>query len=215
MAVLGLSLVSVTSCVATFREQAVYFREASELPQPLQTTAYWAGKSLAALPTALASSALFTFVYHLLATPLGDFATYFAVFLGVYLCCAAYAYLVAILFPNSNAIVIGASIVFASVVLGGSIITLRDLLTRSFPLSTAPYVSYCRYALEAIFVAEIDKYTPAAAVFGFDLDAYASRAYGFKMGSYGVDVGILYALAAILQLCVLLSLHLKGRDKKR
>jgi hypothetical protein len=216
MSLLGLSLVAMATSVAVFKdERVVFFREASELPQPWQCLAYFAAKDAAMLPTALAASAAFTFLFHALSAPAGGFGLFYAPFLGTYLTCMGLGFLVSLLFPRGNTVVIGCTVVFVALIFGGTVITLADFESRFVPLNYAPYISYVRYALEALYVGELANFAGAASLFGIDLAAYAKTAFGWRYGTYAENVGILFAYAALAHLAALAAIVFVDRDKRR
>jgi len=217
MALLGLSLAAVTSNIAIFRaDRAVYLREAAELPQPRHTVAYFVGKDVSMLPTVFLGSLVFTFTYYVLGEQQAPFSTYYATFLVTYYVSAAWAYLVAIALPRSNAVVVGASIVFANLLLGGSVITLVDFNSRTPPLNVAPAASYIRYALEALYVGEVQLYVAPFAVCCGSMATYVSNAYGYRLGwaGYGRNLVILLGYGLALRVLALAVLLLKDRRKK-
>jgi len=216
MSLLGLSLVSMATSVSVFKdERTVFFREASELPQPAHALAYFCGKDLAMLPTSLAATAAFTFLFHALSAPAGGYSQFFAPYLGTYLTCQGLGFLVSLLFPRGNTVVIGCTVVFVALIFGGTVITLNDFQGRFVPLNLAPYVSFIRYALEALYVGELANFSAAAALFGIDLSAYALTALGWTVGTYGKNVGILFGYAAGAHVAALAAIVLVDRDKRR
>ena len=83
------------------------------------------------------------------------------------------------------------------------------------PLNYAPYISYVRYALEALYVGEIANFAGAASLFGIDLGAYAKAAFGWTTNTYAKNVGILFAYAALAHLAALAAIVFVDRDKRR
>jgi ABC-type multidrug transport system ATPase subunit len=216
-ALLGLSLVSVGASVGVFKDdRAVFFREASELPVLMHSAAVFCSSALAMAPTSLAAVTAFTTIYHALSEPAASFLSYYVPFLGTYLAAAGFSYLVAILLPRSNVVVTACVVIFVNVILGGTFITLNEFKSKPVPMNLAPSVSYIRYALEALFAAELNCFVGSSAVLSVDLALYADSIYGFQLGQVAIsrDTGILFGIAGALHLLGLLGLVLAERGKK-
>lgn len=113
MTCIAVGLTGVSSMVRIFgRERVVYFREASGLPQPRHTLAYFLGKDISMLPQMFIAPFLYTIVYYSSTTPSAPFSVYYAVILALYYTSSAFAFLVSVIAAPSGAQLIGVVIVF-------------------------------------------------------------------------------------------------------
>lgn len=120
MCLIAMGLTGVAAFLPVFvSERVVYWREASALPQPLQTVAYFIGKDLAMVPQTLLAPAFFTLMYSAMCFPRDSFGDVYVILLGAYWCGSAYGYVVGVLAPPSLAQLLGVVVVFVSAVFSG------------------------------------------------------------------------------------------------
>lgn len=196
-------------------ERIVFFREASELPQPLHTLAYFTGKDLSMIPQLLIGPFVFCTAYQALTAPRATFGEYYAVFFACYWCASAFAYLVTVLSPAALAQLLGVVVIFSNAQFGGGAPTLKQLQAKFIPLCYLPSLSYIRYALEALYVMEVSPYEQIVALQGLDLSSIVSSTFGFDLASFGKNLGIVLAIGVIVRLLALVAMIAKDRHKKK
>ena len=200
MAVIAVSLTGVATALRVFAaERAVYFREAAALPQPSATVAYFLGKDVASLPQVVASALTFTIAYGALATPRASFFAYFVAFLGVNFCASALGHLTAVLAPPALAQLVGVVGVFANAQFAGGAPTLVALRAKAPPLCWLPTLSYARYALEALYTAEVREYSEAVALEGVDQAEMVRENFGYNIDAFVGDVWVLFGIGVALR----------------
>ena len=215
MAVIAVSLTGVATALRVFAsERAVYFREAAALPQPAASIAYFVGKDAASLPQVVAGALAFTIAYGALATPRASFGSYFFAFLGVNFCASALGHVTAVLSPPALAQLVGVVSVFANAQFAGGAPTLVALRAKAAPLRWLPALSYARYALEALYTAEVSPWRAAVALQGVDQAALVRDNFGFELDAWARDVAILFGIGFVLRAVALAALLLCDSAKK-
>lgn len=216
-----MTLISVSLAgVATFlpvlgNEKVVYFREASALPQPLQSIAYFLGKDISMVPQLVAGPALFCAAYEALTTPRASFAHYYLVFLAVYFAASGVAHVTAVLAPASLGQLMGVSVVFSFAMFSGASPSLPVMASKFIPLRYAPYISFIRWALEAMYTMEVVKYEQVVALQGLDLATIVSDTFAYEMNSFGRNLAIVFAFGVGFRLLAMVAMMLKDGDKKK
>ena len=91
----------------------------------------------------------------------------------------------------------------------------QQLYDKIPPLCWLPYISYNRYALEALYVGEIVEYQDIVELQGVDLAAQTYDTFGYRLDAYSQDVAIMFAFGVVFRLLAVLVMIVKDRDKKR
>ena len=137
--ILIMGMCSVMSHIRVFgEEKVVYWREASGLPQPIHTVAYFLGKDLLALPLSFLGPLMFNILFSSLAAPRASFASFYWPLMAVYYFSASIGYLVSILVPLSLSQLVGVVIVFANFVFVGS----NNVVLKNLPFRNCLEVSF-------------------------------------------------------------------------
>ncbi|RYY34218.1 hypothetical protein EON62_03490, partial [archaeon] len=216
MTIISLSLTGVASFLPVFgAERVVYWREASALPQPRHTLAYFLGKDLSNIPQLFIGPLIFNMAYEALTVPRGSFGEYYAVFLGVYFVASAFAHVTAVLSPPSLAQLMGVTVIFSNAMFAGGQPTLKQMYDKFIPLRFMPYISYMRYALEAVYVMEVSNYEAVVSLQGIDLAQLVDNSFGYQLSSYHRNVAILFAFGVGLRIVAVVLMMLKDRDRKK
>jgi len=216
MTIIALALTGVATFLNVFgSERIVYWREASALPQPLHTVAYFLGKDISMLPQLLLGPLVFTTAYEALTTPRASFGEYYIVFLGVYWCASAFGYLTAVLAPPSLAQLLGVTAIFSNAMFAGGQPTLKALQAKWIPLRWMPDIVFMRYSLESIYVCEVAAYNEVVSLQGVSLEQLIHDNFGYDLGAFGRDVAIVFAIGTFLRLLAIVSMVVMHRDKKK
>jgi ABC-type branched-subunit amino acid transport system ATPase component len=216
LAAIAISLVGMATFLNVFStERIVYWREASTLPQPAQTVAYFVGKDLAMLPQMAVGPLLFGLSFFALTTPRAPFGAYYGTFLALYWVASAYGYLVSALVPPALAQLAGVVAVFTTAMFSGGVPTLKAMREKGFPLAWLPWVAFTRYGTEALYVVEAREYAPAVALNGLEMKNLAMDNYGWDLDAFGADIVALVIMGALLRAVALAALVVMNRDKKR
>lgn len=215
MTAIAIGLTGVASMIRVFgSERVVYFREASGLPQPRHTAAYFIGKDIGMLFEMFLAPFVYTIVYYTIITPKATFLTYYWVLLGLYYTSTGWAYVVSVVAPPALSQLVGVVAVFGNAMFAGGMPVLKELYTKMFPLNVLPYVSYTRYALEALYVGEVREYEQIDLLQGITLSKHLKETFGYDIDAYGRDVAILFGMGVVLRLVAFLVMWLKDRSKK-
>jgi len=83
------------------------------------------------------------------------------------------------------------------------------------PLCWLPYISYVRYALEALYVGEVVNYQSIVELQGVDLANNVWDTFGYELDAYPRDVATVFAFGLAFRLITVAAMVLKDRDKKR
>jgi hypothetical protein len=143
MTCIAMGLTGVASMIRVFGEERVqYWREASGLPQPWHTIAYFFGKDASMVPQFMLAPLVYCVIYLNITTPRGDFAAYYIVLLGVYYVAAGFAYIVSIVSPPGLAQLVGVVTIFANSMFAGGAPVLKQLLQLFEPLRWFPRISF-------------------------------------------------------------------------
>ena len=215
LAAISISLVGMATYLTVFSaERIVYWREASALPQPLHTVAYFVGKDLAMIPQMLLGPLVFALSFFALTTPRAEFGLYYVAFLALYWVASSYGYIVSALIAPNLAQLAGVVAVFATAMMSGGVPSLKDMRAKGFPLGTLTNVMFPRYGVEALYVIEAQQYAPAVALTGLNMTTLAMDEYGWDLNAYATDIGVLVAMGFILRGVALVALIVMNRDKK-
>ncbi len=82
------------------------------------------------------------------------------------------------------------------------------------PLCWLPRVSFCRFALEALYVVEVREYKAQVAIQGVDLAQLVSSNFGYDLGAYSTDVAILFAIGLVVRALAVLCMCVLHSEKK-
>jgi len=215
MTCIAMSLCAVASMIRVFGSERVeYWREASGLSQPWHTIGYFIGKDLSMLPHMFLAPLIFNIVYLSVTTPRGSFATYYWVMLGLYYTATAFGYIVSIAAPPSLAQLMGVVAVFGCAMFAGGMPTLKILYTKFIPLCWLPWVSYVRYALEALYVGEVINYEDIVELQGVNLAKHLRDTFGYDLYAYSRDVAALFGFGVFLRLVAMVLMIVLDRKKK-
>ena len=216
MTIIAISLTGVATFLRVFGpERVVYWREASALPQPRHTIAYFVGKDLAAVPQLLVGPLVFTMAYFALTTPRASFGEYYSVFFTVYWCASGFGYLTAILAPPSLAQLLGVTAIFGNAMFAGGQPTLPAMNNKFIPLRYLPNVSYMRWALEAAYVAEVNNYAEVVALQGLSLADMVNSNFGYLLTAFNRNIAIVFCIGILLRVGALVAMLLKDNDRKK
>ncbi len=119
--------------------------------------------------------------------------------MGVNWCAAAFGYLTSVLSPPALAQLLGVVAIFANAQFAGGAPTLIEMAGKVPPLCWLPAVSFARYALEALYVAEVAEFQQAVAVQGVDLTQLLRNNFGYDIAAYGKDVAILFGIGLVVR----------------
>lgn len=215
MTVIGLSLTGVATFLTVFLPQRiVYWREASTGSRWF-SLAYFVGNDLAWLFQLLLGPLVFTVAYEALTTPRMSFAHYYVAFLGVYFCASGIGHITAIAAPPSLAQLVGVVATFSFAMFSGGQPTLREMQGKWIPLRWAPSISFLRYALEALYVGEVQEYAAAVQTQGVDLAQLVDSNFGYDINAYSKDIAIVFAYGVALRLVAIAVLHVMHSNKKK
>lgn len=195
-------------------EKIVYYREAASLPS-YHSAAYFLGKDLSMVLQLLVGPLVFTVSYEALATPRMSFTNYWLVFAGVYWCSSALGYLVSVVAPASLAQLCGVIAVFSNAQFSGGSPTLVEMQQKFIPLRWFPWVSYMRYALEALYVGEVSAYSNVVSLQGLSLAEIVKTNFGYDLDAFPHDVLALFLFGLGIRIIALLLMTFLHQDKKK
>jgi ABC-type multidrug transport system ATPase subunit len=215
MSLIAIGLTGSASFLRVFgNDRHVYWREASGLPQPSHTLAFFLSNDLARIPTLLLAPALYSIVFVTLTSPRAPLSEYFLISFAAYFTSTGLGYLVSILTPPSLAQLVGVVTVFSFAQFAGGAPTLPQLYTKVPPLCWLPWVSYVRYALEAQYTAEADQWKDLVTIQGVNMEQHVQDTFGFTLGAWPKDILIVLAFGLAFRILAAVTLWLKDRDKK-
>jgi len=136
------------------------------------------------------------------------------VFLGVYWCASAFGYLVSVLSPPSMSQLLGVVTIFSNAMFAGGQPTLRVMRQKFIPLSIMPFLSFMRYALEALYVMEVRNYSAVVALQGLSLASIVEANFGYDLDAFPRNVAVIFACGLIVRGLALSCMLILHRDKK-
>ncbi|EMC93677.1 hypothetical protein BAUCODRAFT_150956 [Baudoinia panamericana UAMH 10762] len=208
LALLGAMAIGLAASAPGFwvfgEEKLMYYRETAS---GHSRSAYYVGKLLSTLIRIGLSSLHFTVFLGILATPLISFSHMYAANLMYFWCIYGLASVVSMLVKREDGplLAVLASLVIG--VLGGVSPPLSKV--KSWHMEWFWRLSPGVWFTEAYVT---DNWSPMAYLYQTDL---ASRAIGFTLGQYSLDIGLLFLIGAIYRVIAYLALILVHRDKQR
>ena len=105
--------------------------------------------------------------------------------------------------------------VFSSALFAGGNPTLLQLYAMAPPLNLLPHISFIRYALEALYVAEVAEWDDVAwKIQGLSLASYVRDTYGYELGVAVERVTLVLLYGAIMRVVSLGLLVVCDKNKK-
>ncbi|KAL9643147.1 hypothetical protein ABK040_001636 [Willaertia magna] len=154
--VLGMGLCGSMSSLSVFGDERVNF--VREYESNLSTLAYFLAKNITQLPIIFISPAILISIFYILSNPLGQVYNYYLVLLLVNFTSYGIGYLLSIIFPPSISKLAAVVIVVVNNLLAGSRPTIPQMNEMFFPMPYIYWLSYLRYAQEALYLAELSAY---------------------------------------------------------
>lgn len=184
-------------------EKSVYWREASAGHSP---SAYYVGKTVAAVPRFVVSSLHFVAVYMLLAVPtFPGTGHFYALILLNFWCVYGVAALVSCLVSRGNANLLAVIFCIFSAALNGFGPTLRD--ASSWGILFLWELSYNKWATQALFSLAV---TPYSHVYRVE-----DEPYGYSIGNVSVDLVMMFVLGLVFRILAYLALRYTNRQKQK
>jgi hypothetical protein len=216
MVAMSMSLAAGAISIRTFgTERVVYWREAASLSQPMHSIAHFIGKDLAAVPAVLVLPFLYTFCFVLITQPRATFGCYYLLFVALYYTASSFGYLVSVVLPPALAQLGAVVCIFSSTLFAGGGPTLPQLRAMTPPLNLLPSASFIRYGLEALYVVEVAEWNDVAwKIEGSSLASYVADTYGYELGVYGFNVGMVFVYGVAMRIVSLALLVACDKNKK-
>eukprot|EP01155_Anaeramoeba_flamelloides_P023511 Anaeramoba_flamelloidesa807698_426.p1 GENE.a807698_426~~a807698_426.p1 ORF type:complete len:1402 (+),score=332.06 a807698_426:290-4207(+) len=202
---LAIALTSTMASLKIFgKEKVVYWRESAS---GLNSFAYFVAKNFASIPSQLLQPAVFLSIYYALVKPRISVMGLYGVLLLIQLTGSALGQLISVLFPASVSQLAAAVIVLISSLVSGLNPPLKEV-SKMVIINIFHYTSFLRYAQEAFFILEIDKYDDV-----YNLETTYDL-YGYDSSRLGLNFGILVTISVLFRVFAYLLLRFKDRDKQ-
>ncbi|KAJ6229696.1 abc transporter g family member 28 [Anaeramoeba flamelloides] len=202
---LAIALTSTMASLKIFgKEKVVYWRESAS---GLNSFAYFVAKNFASIPSQLLQPAVFLSIYYALVKPRISVMGLYGVLLLIQLTGSALGQLISVLFPASVSQLAAAVIVLISSLVSGLNPPLKEV-SKMVIINIFHYTSFLRYAQEAFFILEIDKYDDV-----YNLETTYDL-YGYDSSRLGLNFGILITISVLFRVFAYLLLRFKDRDKQ-
>jgi ABC-type multidrug transport system ATPase subunit len=184
-------------------EKTIYWREASA---GHSTSAYYLGKTLAAIPRFTVSSLHFVAVYMILAVPtFPNTHTMYSIIFLTFWCVYGVAAFVSCLVSRANANLLAVIFCIFSASLNGFGPSLLD--ARDWGIGFVFDLSYSRWATEAMLSFSV---MPLEHIYMIRDDPY-----GYTLGREGLDLGVMFLIGLMFRVGAYAALKLVNRDKQK
>jgi hypothetical protein len=204
--IMALGLTAVATSVRTFgRERLIAWREASV---GVLWPAYALAKWTLDIPLIALYSLCFNATLQMVSSLQGEFFQYWLVFIMTEFVVFGFGYDLSAFMRVKNATLFGVIACLSWIITDGGPFTVSEM-------GLLGTVSYPRWTSEAIFLTEIGYDNMDAAdqqLLKTYLDKYR---YGWEIGNYGVDIGMLFLLGLVFRMLHLVLLWACNRDKRK
>jgi len=204
---LCLALTGVASALRVFgNERVVFWRESSG---GVSTLAYFLAKDFAQIANMVICPLIFLTFYYSLTAPRSPFITMFAIVLLIQFTSTGIGYLVSIVVAPTVAQLTAVVVVLICVMFSGARPTLPQMKTMPFPMPYVPYISYMRWAEEAIYITEIGRFQDV-----YDVTT-GLNLFGYSLENFTEDMTMILALGLAFRIIAYVLLEILNRDKRK
>ena len=205
---MAIGMTGVTAALRVFGpEQIVYWREASA---GMSTTAYFLAKNLTHFMFILLSPLLYMTPFLTFVSCRASFLDFYRVLFVTQFATTGLGYVVSILAPSGLAQLAGVVVVLVFTMFGGARPTLVEI-QEMFPLlHVMPYLSYIRWAQEAMYLTEMREWNE---IQGVNIQP-SLKLFDYHLDDYALCMAIVVYFGVAFRLFALLGMLLMHREQK-
>ena len=205
---MAIGMTGVTAALRVFgNEQIVYWREASA---GMSTASYFFAKNITHLLFIILSPLLYLGPFLTFVSARASFIAYYRVLVLTQFTTVGLGYLISIVSPSGLAQLAGVVVVLVFSMFGGSRPTLVEIKSMFVLLQAMPYVSYIRWAQEALYIEEISEW---AKIQGISIEP-SLQLFDYHLDDYNMCMYATFIFGVVFRLLALLAMYAMHRDQK-